>query len=128
KLQQEWPSLKAPDRRARLQAMVDARAASAGFPAPAVIPPEGLTGYSGILRFTVWEIEINPALVQSERLSAEEAAELGDTLYHETRHAEQWSLIAKRQAGQGLAAEQIRKELHIPAKVATQAASQPLLP
>jgi hypothetical protein len=127
KLQEEWPSLGRRARIDRLQAMVDARAASAGFPAPAVTSPQGLGGYSGVLRFTRWEIEINPSLVQSERLSPEQTAELGDTIYHETRHAEQWSLIAKRQAGEGLAPHQIRNELHVPERVATDAATRPLL-
>src|SRR5689334_23017919 len=56
KLQQEWPYLKGADRLGRLQAMVDARAASAGFPAPAVIAPTGLGNYNGVLRFSRWEI------------------------------------------------------------------------
>jgi len=127
KLQEDWPSLSGGARLDRLQAMVDARAASAGFPAPAVVAPEGLR-YSGMLRFTRWEIAINHSLVQSARLTPEQASQLGDTLYHETRHAEQWSLIAKRQAGEGLTPQQIRNELHVPAKVATQAATQPLSP
>jgi len=128
KLQEDWPSLKGPERLARLQGMVNARASSAGFPPPAVVAPAGLGNYNGVLRFSRWEIAINPSLVQSARLSAEQAAELGDTLYHETRHAEQWSLIAKRQAGDGLAAGRIRDELRVPEKVATNAATQPLLP
>src|SRR5262249_4346713 len=127
KLQQDWPSLSGRARLDRLQAMVDARAASAGFPAPAVIAPPGLR-YSGILRFTRWEIGINPSLVQSERLSPQQVAELGDTLYHETRHAEQWSLIAKRQAGDGLASDQICNELSVPEKVAADATKRPLVP
>jgi len=127
KLQEEWPSLRAADRLGRLQAMVDARAASAGFPAPAVIAPNGLGNYAGVLRFRDWRIAINPSLVQNERLSPEQTAQLGDTLYHETRHAEQWSLIAKRQAGEGLTPQQIRDELRVPEKVATNAATQPLL-
>jgi len=127
KLQQEWPSLKAADRLDRLQAIVDARAASAGFPAPDVIVPNELGGYSGVLQFRDWEIAINPSLVQSERLSPEQTAALGDTLYHETRHAEQWSLIAKRQAGEGLTADQIRNQLRVPENVATDAVEQPLV-
>jgi len=127
KLQQEWPHLKGPERLARLQGMVDARAASAGFPPPVVISPKGLGGYSGVLRFTSWEIAINPSLVQNERLSPEQAAGLGDTLYHETRHAEQWSLVARRRAGEGLAADQICNELYVPEEVATDAATRPLV-
>ena len=126
KLQQDWPSLSGRDRRDRLQAMVDARAVSAGFPAPDVTAPKGLGRQNGELNFKEWEIAINPSLVQSERLSAEQAAELGDTLYHETRHAEQWSLIAKRQAGEGLAADQIRYGLYVPDNVATDAVKRPL--
>jgi len=128
KLQEEWPSLSATARLDRLQSMVDARAASAGFPPPDVIAPTGLGNYNGVLRFTVWEIAINPFLIQSGRLSAEQAAELGDTLYHETRHAEQWSLIAKRRAGEGLSVDQICNELYVPDEVAIDAAKQPLVP
>jgi len=126
KLQQEWPSLKAADRLDRLQAMVDARAASAGFPAPAIIAPKGLA-HNGELRFKQWQIAINPSLVESELLSPEQTAQLGDTVYHETRHAEQWSLIAKRQAAEGLASDQICDELRVPETVATDAAKQPLV-
>lgn len=126
KLQQDWPSLSGRARLDRLQAMVDARAASAGFPAPDVTTPEELGRQNGELNFKEWEIAINPSLVRSERLSAEQTAELGDTLYHETRHAEQWSLIAKRQAGEGLAADQIRYGLYVPDNVATDAVKRPL--
>jgi len=127
KLQQEWPHLKGADRLARLQGMVDSRAASAGFPAPAVTAPKVFGSHNGELRFNDWEIAINPSLVRSERLSPEQTAQLGETLYHETRHAEQWSLIAKRQAADGLAAEQIRNQLRIPEEIATDAAKQPLV-
>ena len=125
KLQQDWPFLKATDRLARLQAMVDTRAAKAGFPPPSVIAPKGLP-YSGLLQFKRWEIAINSSLVQGERLSSEQAARLGDTLYHEARHAEQWSLIAKKRAGDGLAAEQIYYELQVAEDVAIDATKQPL--
>jgi hypothetical protein len=127
KLQQEWPYLSGGARLDRLQAMVDARAGGAGFPPPAVIAPKGL-GHNGELRFKQWQIAINPSLVESERLSPEQTAQLGDTLYHETRHAEQWSLIAKRQAAEGLAYDQICDELRVPERIATDAVKQPLVP
>jgi hypothetical protein len=126
KLQEDWPSLSGGARLDRLQAMVDARAASAGFPAPAVIAPKGLR-HTGELRFKPWQIAINPSLVESEHLSPEQTAQLGDTVYHETRHAEQWSLIAKRQAAEGLASDQICDELRVPERVATDAAKRPLV-
>lgn len=125
-LQRQWPQLPPADRMARLQTIVDARASAAGFPPPDVTAPWGLGERSGELRFRNWEVAINAALVKSDSLSPKQAAQLGDTLYHETRHAEQWSLIAKRQAAEGHAAEQIRNELGVPARIARDAAKHPL--
>jgi len=125
-LQREWPHLPPTDRMARLQTMVDARASAAGFPPPVVKAPWGLGERSGELRFPYWEVAINAALLETNSLSPKQAARLGDTLYHETRHAEQWSLIAKRQAAEGHAAEQIRNELGVPRRIASDAAKHPL--
>lgn len=125
-LQKEWPKLKPNERLARLQAMVDTQAISNGFPAPQVVTPQGLGQRNGELRFKDWEVAINPSLIQSNNLSADQTAQLGDTLYHEVRHAEQWNLIARRQAAEGLSAEQIRNQLRIPETVAKAAVKQPL--
>src|SRR6266850_69317 len=97
-LQREWPQLPPADRIARLQTIVDTRAGAAGFPPPYVTAPSGLGQRNGELRFRYWEVAINAILLESNSLSPKQAAALGDTLYHETRHAEQWSLMAKRQA------------------------------
>ncbi len=125
-LQREWPQLPPAERIARLQTMVDARASAAGFPAPEVTTPWELGERSGELRFRDWEVAINAALMKSNTLSPKQAAELGNTLYHETRHAEQWSLIARRQAAEGHAAEEIRNELSLPRRIARDAAKHPL--
>lgn len=60
-LQKQWPKLTANARVAQLQALVDAQAASNGFPAPMVVTPTGLEHRNGELRFTDWSIAINPA-------------------------------------------------------------------
>jgi hypothetical protein len=106
--------------------MVNARASGAGFPPPHVTAPTDLGGRNGELRFPYWQVAINAALLESNSLSPKQAAELGNTLYHETRHAEQWSLMAKRQAAEGHAAEQIRNELILPRRIASDAAKHPL--
>lgn len=124
-LQREWPQLLHADRVARLQAIVDARAGAAGFPPPD-ITPRGLGTRSGELRFRYWQVAINQALMESNSLSPKQAAALGDTLYHETRHAEQWSLMAKRQAAEGHAAEEIRNGLGLPRRIASDAVANPL--
>jgi len=64
--------------------------------------------------------------MEGDRLSPKQAAELGNTLYHETRHAEQWSLMAKRQAAEGHVAEQIRYQLAVPGRIASDAEKHPL--
>src|ERR1041385_4009541 len=56
RLQEEWPLLTGADRLLRLQAMVDARAASAGFPAPDVTAPKGLGRQNGTLNLQGGEI------------------------------------------------------------------------
>lgn len=125
-LQKQWPKLTANARVAQLQALVDAQAASNGFPAPMVVTPTGLEHRNGELRFTDWSIAINPALVWSDKLTPTQAASLGDTVFHETRHAEQWNVIARRQAATGLTAEQIRGQLGVTKAVAKDAAAHPL--
>lgn len=52
--------------------------------------------------------------------------ELGDTLYHETRHAEQWFLMARRDADAGLTAPQIQSQLGVPPRVAQAAVANPI--
>jgi hypothetical protein len=125
-LQREWPQLSPADRIIRLQELVDTRAGAAGFPPPDVTAPSGLGASSGQLRFRDWEVAINDALVNRDSLTDKQAAQLGDTLYHETRHAEQWSLMAKRQAAEGLAAEQIHWQLALPGRIAREAVRDPL--
>lgn len=127
KLSNQWPKMTPEQRRQRLSAMIDAQAASNGFPAPTLATPSNLGGRNGQLDFQRWRIEINPTLLQKEHLAPEDAAKLGDTLYHETRHAEQWFLMARRQAAEGDSADEIIKQLEVPTKVAKAAASSPLL-
>jgi len=125
-LQREWPQLPPADRIQRLQTIVDTRASAVGFPPPDVTAPWGLGATSGQLNFRDWEVAINPGLLKSDSLSPKQAAELGNTLYHETRHAEQWSLMARRQAAEGCAAAQIHTELALPGRIARDAAQRPL--
>jgi hypothetical protein len=125
-LQREWPQLPPTDRIARLQTIVDARARAVGFPPPDVTAPWGLGAVSGQLNFRDWEVAINAALLEIDSLTPKQAAELGNTLYHETRHAEQWSLIARQQAADGRAADLIHTELALPGRIARDAAEHPL--
>lgn len=124
-LTKAWPNLTLDQRRDGLQALVTAQAKSNGFPAPALATPNDLGHRNGELRSQRWQIAINPQLLQGDKLSSEQAAKLGDTVYHETRHAEQWYLMARRESAEGVSRSQLENR-GIKKSVAKQAISQPL--
>lgn len=124
-LRKDWAALTADQRSRRLQDLVDARAAASGFPSPQVAA-DSLGGPNGVLRFPTWQVVVDKKLVNSPALSDSQAAALGDTLYHETRHAEQWYQIARRQAAEGIAPAEIARRTQMPVAVTKQAATQPI--
>lgn len=128
-LKKDWPKLKPAQRRQRLQALASAQAKSNGFPPPKLVKltekelkddPQK----NGVFNYKDWQIKVNPNLLQHKELSDKQAAALGDTIYHETRHAEQWHLIARRRAAVEGKESNILKQF--PPPVAKQATSQPL--
>ena len=126
-LQKDWGTLTPAARTARLQSLVDAQATGNNFPAPRITTPSDLgAGRNGELRFRRWQVAINPGLMNASTLSRQQAEELGDTIYHETRHAEQWFLMARRDAAAGLTASQIESRLSVPPLVAQAAVADPL--
>ncbi|TFW32468.1 hypothetical protein [Massilia horti] len=128
-LQKDWPKLKPAQRQQRLQALASAQAQANGSPSPRLVKMtekelKDDPQKNGIFSYKEWQIKVNPNLLQHNELSAQQAAALGDTIYHETRHAEQWYLIARRQAETEGKASTILKTF--PPPVAKKAASQPL--
>ena len=102
-----------------------------------VIDPAG--GNDGQFSRVSWEIQINPAKFSSRagvtkvgELTADEAAEIADTIYHECRHSEQYFRIARVQAarlikdGDADPAVAIEAAMSIPHEVAEAAAKAPL--
>lgn len=126
-LQKDWGTLTPAARTARLQSLVDAQATRNNFPAPRITTPRDLgAGRNGELRFSGWQVAISPGLMNASTLSRQQAEQLGDTLYHETRHAEQWFLMARRDADGGLTADQIQSQLSVPPRVAQAAVANPI--
>lgn len=111
KIAKEWPHLTPDQRRGKLQDLVNAQASSNNFPPPQLTTPNDLDYKNGQLRYQAWEIEISPQLVNQNPLDKKAAAALGRTIYHETRHAEQWFLMARRQASQGKSGTEIQQDL-----------------
>lgn len=107
-LKGRWSKLTPAERKKALQRIVDDSATSAGFLSPSVKIDDSLAaGRNGELSFDTWEIAINKTLVDKNTMSDEEFEKMANTIYHETRHAEQWWLIMRRDAAEGLTAEQI---------------------
>jgi hypothetical protein len=125
-MQKDWPQLSPADRAQRMKDLIDAQAAKNGFPPPELktvpLPPrkEG--------RFIPgdWKIEINRALVNKPSLSNDDTAKIGEVLYHETRHAEQRFLVARRQADEGLDVETMARSLGLKKNIMAVAQHDPL--
>lgn len=99
-----------------------------------MVPKDMATDY-GQLDFTTWNLDISKKLLNGNSLPEAQAKELANTVYHESRHAEQWYLIAQQKAAQlgGAAGETpaqkalaIKNAMGIPLSTATQAQKHPL--
>ena len=123
----KWANLTEADRLAELQRAVDEVAAAAGFPSPRVVSDGTMQERrNGELRFVDWSVAINQRLLSQTVMTPDAIKQLGDTLFHETRHAEQWWLIARRDAAEGLSAKDSAVKRHIDPITASKAAKDPL--
>jgi hypothetical protein len=123
KLHKDWKTLTADQRQLRIKELAN-DAKSAGVPDVGVHPTE--MNNAGQLDFSSWRLELNQDDLDKKDFSDAEAKEFADTVYHETRHAEQWYLMAQKRAAEGETADEISKELDIPKSVAETAVKDPL--
>lgn len=102
----------------------------------------GAAGNNGEFNFQVWKTELNIASTfggkaKISELSKDEIAKSVNTLYHESRHGEQWFRIARMRAGKALTkdaddtkraqvATQIATATFIPQNITLEAAKNPL--
>lgn len=97
---------------------------------------KGSAGDLGSFMAKDWAIHLTPnaftnekrklPIVSANQLTVDEAAEITDTLYHESRHAEQYFRMARMMAGRGSTAEEIAKNLQMRKDAAAAAAEVPL--
>lgn len=134
KLQKAWPHLTSAQRRQQIEDLANAQLHKGGVPRVGMVPKVMPTDY-GQLDFTTWNLDINKKLLDGNALPDAQAKELANTVYHESRHAEQWYLIAQQKAADlGGAAGQtpvqkalaIKNAMGIPAGVAADAQQHPL--
>lgn len=84
-----WDAKKPEEKTAHFQSVIDARCAAAGMPAPTIeLMPAG-GGRNGEFNAKSWSLGMTAKTLEKP------LAETAGTAYHETRHAQQFFLIAK---------------------------------
>lgn len=73
-----------------------------------------------------WNVNVLKGLLAKPQLTEAEFNEVVDCVYHEARHAEQFWMIARMKAGEGMSAGEIAKTLRLPQEVAESAVAKPL--
>lgn len=107
---------------------------------PVTINPNEPKG-QGFFDFKTWAIDLNPSVLCAGvttvgDVTDEQIATIGETIYHEARHAEQWFRMARLLAGRmrsddsgwdrAIATLNIRDQMKIPPGIAYDAAQNPL--
>lgn len=133
-LQKAWPHLTSAQRQQRIEDLTNAHLHKGGVPKVGILPSD-LPTDDGQLSFDKWKLRINNNLLNRNNLSEAQAKELARTVYHESRHAEQWYLIAQQKAAElhgvagetpALQAQAIQNATGIFAGTAKQAQQHPL--
>lgn len=124
-VQSNWKSLSPNARAAALAKPANDKLKEAGVP-PCNVSVEDLGSDSGQFDFVIWTLKIGKGPISETEVTDAKMADIADTIYHESRHAEQWFRIARQQAGEGKSAKQLQNDLGIPADIAKKAAANPL--
>lgn len=122
----QWDS-KSPEERA--QALIDA--ANAGLAEHKISECTSTIVDLNVLAqfdFTTWNIELGKGVFEAATISNADYADAANTVYHESRHAEQWFSMARLLAGQGKTAQEIATQMGIPLNIANEAAALPYKP
>jgi hypothetical protein len=83
-------------------------------------------GNLGQFDFETWSLDIGKPDFEKADPTPAEKADMADTIYHESRHAEQWYRMAQFQASQGKSAQKITDDTDIPKKITDKAFADPL--
>lgn len=126
-LQKAWDGMTAAERQTALSDAINKQLGKSGVPQvdinPTSFPRASLNGQ---LNFEDWALEINDNLLNKSSLSDAEMHSLGNTVYHEARHGEQWYAMAQAHAStRGMTAEQLAQTMSIPEDVAAEAMAHP---
>jgi len=130
-LQKDWKGLSVAKRQQRLAA--NAKTALGDNPAAfpknlAVVSAPTKERGNAQYNFDNNALAISKKDLEAPTMTSDEMRELSSTVYHESRHAEQWYSMARLRAAQGQTAAQIQSELGVPKGVAEAAVANPVKP
>jgi len=121
-----WASLATPEARLKkLVELVNVPLVAHGVP-PITEAFDPNPNNAGSFDFATWRMLVGKTPLSAASLDTAAAKDLTDTIYHESRHTEQWYRMAQLRAGQGLSAGGIAAELGIPGNIARLAKKDPL--
>ncbi len=124
-LKKKWDKMTPAERRAALDKAVNKQLAKSGVPHVG-INPKALGGSTwGQLDFQSWNLDINQNLLNKATLTDADMSNLGNTVYHEARHGEQWYGMAQSQAGSFGSGGALASNMGIPQSVGNSAFANP---
>lgn len=123
-VQKNWGTLKTEERADHLGKAANAELKAVGC--YEVTPSLENLSEAGKFHFSTWVLGLGKTPFGAASVTDGEAAEIADTVYHESRHAEQWHRMARMLAGKGTSAADIMKKLGVAGKAAADAATKPL--
>lgn len=125
-LENDWPNLTPAQRQQRLEAMSNKQLAKSGLPHQGVRGSASHAPGNAVYDYQTGNINVSQATLNSPTLTRQQAGKLANNTYHEARHAEQWFLMARQQAGNGRTSAQIQNSMWMPPSMANAAAANPL--
>jgi hypothetical protein len=123
-ISKNWGAMNAAQRLAAMQAALNA-SLPPGMPVLTLTSTALPAATWGQLDFATWSVQINQSLLSGGALTEDQFADVTNTIYHETRHGEQWWNVAQHQAANGTPANTIASNMGIPQSVGTAAAANP---
>jgi peptidoglycan hydrolase-like protein with peptidoglycan-binding domain len=121
----------AEDRRAAIEVAVNERLAAVGVPyVTFTLDAAEANGALAVFKYQKWTVFLDPPRFEpaaADWATPEQQAALLGTVYHESRHAEQWFRAARYRAGLGNTADQIVADMKIEKWVADLAVANPIL-
>ena len=124
-VEKNWGTLNKTTRAEKLGEAANSELSAVGVPKVGVVIKD-LGQRNGQLDFTPWNLDLNGKRFESATVSADAMAPMANTVYHESRHAEQWFRMARVEAGKGKNGAQIASALSVKRSVADEAAKKPL--